>query len=100
MIMDLGLNEESDLSKLDMGLSPYHWHSISKDHPNCLIPKITTQREELKKENEALKEKLQAPYLLQPLLQEAPPKHAPFKPPVKKPSIWSKRGRLLHISEF
>jgi hypothetical protein len=77
-----------------MGLSPYHWHPITKDHPNCLIPKITTQREELKKENEALKAKLQAPYLLQPLLPQLAAKHAPYKPPpVKKPSIWSKRGR-------
>ena len=44
MIFDLRATEATDLSNLDFGLQPYHWCPITPAN-NCLIPKITTDRE-------------------------------------------------------
>jgi len=63
MMLDLGLDENSDLSQLDLGLQPYHWHEDVKKYPNCLVPLPSYEylkRKEQKRreaEEEALKQK-------------------------------------------
>jgi hypothetical protein len=98
LIFDLRLNDKSDLSVLEMGLAPYHWHPISKKYPNCLIPKITTQREELKQENDELKQKLLLMPSIQQQQQPPPAKFTPYKKPPGEILTWESRGRPSKIA--
>jgi hypothetical protein len=92
MVLELGLNEKSDLSVLDMGLQPYHWCAISSTS-HCLIPIRTTQREHI----EELEKKLTA--VNKPQEQSLFPSmanYAPYKPPHTK--IKENRGRPPKIN--
>jgi hypothetical protein len=92
MVLDLHLNEKSDLSKLDMGLQPYHWCPISPSS-HCLIPLKTTQREHTQ---ELERKMISANKAREQGLFPSLANFAPYKPPHQK--IYEKRGRPFKIA--